>query len=209
VLALYGLKRRSWTGTVLAGLGALLAYRGVVGYSRVYRRIGIERPDEPIDIARTVTVNRSPQEVYAFWRELRNLPRFMPHVRAVIEQGPTLSHWIANVPMAGRTVEWDSEIIEDRPGELIRWKTLPGGSLTHDGVVRFTHAPGGRGTEVHLHMRYEPPIGAAIGALLYPFNKEIVAEELRRLKRLLEAGEIASNDGPSGKPRRHSNGEST
>ena len=206
VLAAYGLSRRSWTGTAIAGLGAFLVYRGVTGYSRVYRRMGIERPDAPIEIIQSATIHRPRQEVYAFWRNLENLPRFMPHLRTVQQQSETRSRWIANVPASRRTVQWESEIVDDRPNELIRWHALPGGSLMHSGEVRFLPAPGDRGTEVHVRMRYEPPIGVALGVLLYPFGKEIVAEELRRLKRLLEAGEIPKNDSPSGNPRRQHNG---
>ena len=202
VLAAYGITRRSRTGTAIAGLGALLMYRGVTGYSRIYHRVGIERPDAPLEITQSTTINRPRQAVYAYWRNLENLPRFMPHLRAVQQKSETRSYWIANVPASGRTVQWESEIVDDRPNELIRWRTLPGGSLTHSGDVRFVQAPGDRGTEVHVHVRYEPPIGVALGALMYPFSKEMVAEELRRLKRLLEAGEIPSNDGPSGRPRR-------
>jgi uncharacterized membrane protein len=204
MLAVYGLTRRSWTGGLLAGLGAFIAYRGATGYSSVYHRIGIERPGAPIEIAQSITINRSRHEVYAYWRNLENLPRFMPYLRAVQQRSERRSHWIANVPVSGRTVQWESEIVDDIPNELIRWYALPGGSLSHSGEVRFMQAPGDRGTEVHVRMRYEPPAGIALGALLYPFGKEVVAEELRRLKRLLEAGEIPNNDGPSGKlPRRY------
>jgi uncharacterized membrane protein len=190
VLALYGLTRRSPLGTMLAGLGALLAYRGASGHSRVYQRMGVERADAPIEITQAVTIGREPEEVYAFWRRLENLPQFMRHLRSVQQRSPTQSHWIAQPPVLGRSLEWDAEIVEDRPGELLRWHALPGSPIEHHGEVRFNRAPGGRGTEVHVHLTYRPPMGVALGTIIYPFSKQMLKEEIRRLKGVMEAGEI-------------------
>jgi uncharacterized membrane protein len=155
-----------------------------------------------------ITIGRPREEVYSFWRALENLPLFMPYIRSVEPISKTRSHWVASFPASQRTFEWDSEITEDRPNELIRWRTSPNASLQHSGEVRFVQAPGGRGTEVHVHVWYEPPLGTALGALAYPIGKEVTAEELRRLKRILEAGEIPRNDSPSGADRRRNGGMS-
>jgi uncharacterized membrane protein len=206
-MAVYGVTRRSWTGALIATAGAALMYRGATGRSRMYRRVGIERPNGPISISRTITIDRPREEVYSFWRTLENLPRFMPYLRSVQTIDKTRSHWTAVLPTTKKTVEWDSEIVEDRPSELIRWRTLSGARIKHNGEVRFVIAPGGRGTEVHVHMQYQPPIGAVLGALIYPIGKEVTAEELRRLKRLLESGEIPRNRGVS-RERAHDGGAS-
>lgn len=204
LLVLLGLSRRSrLAGGALAGAGALLAYRGARGHSRVYERLGVERPNAPVEIIQSVTVNRPPAEVYGFWRELENLPRFMRHLRSVERLSDARSHWVARSVGTGQRVEWDAEIVEDVPNELLRWRSLPNGGLQHSGEVRFRPAPGGRGTEVHVHMEYRPPLGMALGALMYPFSKQMLKEEIRRLKQVLETGEIPTIEGqPSGVPGR-------
>lgn len=200
LLAMRGLRSRSAVGVPLAVLGGVLAYRGATGYSRVYRRMGISRPNGPLEIVQSLTIYRPPADVYAYWRKLENLPRFMRHIRSVEEQSATRSHWTAQGLGVGKTLEWDSEIIEDVPNERIRWRSLPDGGVMHSGEVRFVRAPGDRGTEVHVDMEYRPPVGLALAALLYPFNRQMVKEDMRRLKWLLEAGEIPTTDGqPSGR----------
>lgn len=201
-LALYGITRRSWAGTVVAAAGAALVYRGATGHSYVYERIGIDRSDSPAEVMQAVTVLRNPDEVYAFWRRLENLPQFMRHLESVQQTTPTRSHWVARATSKGVKVDWDSEIVEDRPNELIRWRAVPDGGLRHSGEVRFKPAPGGRGTEVHVHMEYRPPVGVALTAMLYPFSRQMLKEEIRRLKQVLEAGEVPTTEGqPSGRGR--------
>lgn len=201
LLALYGLGRRSWAGGfALAGLGGLLLYRGLRGHSYVYERIGVERAGQAMEVEQAITVNRPVAEVYAFWRKLENLPRFMRHLRSVTEQSATRSHWVAQAIGTGRALEWDSEITDDRPNERIRWRSLPDGGLEHRGEVRFKRAPGDRGTEVHVHLEYRPPLGAALGAAMYPFTRQTLKEEIRRLKHVLETGELPTTEGqPSGR----------
>ncbi|WP_148665346.1 SRPBCC family protein [Sulfurifustis variabilis] len=202
LLALSGLSRRSWARTPLVGVGAILVYRGARGHSYLYERIGIDRANAPIEIEQAVTINRKPEEVYAFWRQLENLPRFMRHLRSVKQESPTRSHWTAQTALTGRTLEWDSEITEDKPNELIRWRSVPDGSIQHSGEVRFRAAPGARGTEVHVRMEYRPIVGVAVGAAMYPFTRQTLKEEMRRLKHVMEAGEIPTTEGqPAGRGR--------
>lgn len=202
VLALYGMTRRSWSGVAVAAAGAALVFRGATGHSYVYERIGIDRSDSPAEVTQSVTIQRKPEEVYAFWRKLENLPQFMRHVDSVQQMTSTRSHWVARATKKGMKVEWDSEIVEDRPNELIRWRAMPNGGLQHSGEVRFEPAPGGRGTEVHVYMEYRPPVGVALTAMLYPFSRQMLKEEIRRLKQVLEAGEVPTTEGqPSGRGR--------
>lgn len=151
------------------------------------------RQDRAIRVAKTFTINRPPDEVYAYWRNLDHLPRFMRHLQSVRETGSRRSHWVARGP-AGMTFEWDAEITEDLPNQRIAWRSLPGADVDHRGDVRFDPAPGGRGTELRVHLEYHPPGGRAAARLAKLFGREPgqqVEEDLRRLKQLLEAGEIA------------------
>jgi uncharacterized membrane protein len=154
------------------------------------------RKDRSLPVKETITVRRPPEEVYRFWRDLENLPRFMRHLEAVQVTGERRSHWKAEAP-AGRTVEWDAEIVEDRPNELIAWRSLEGADVRNSGRVRFRPAPGGQGTEVQVELRYDPPGGTPGKTVATLFGKEPGQEvhgDLRRLKQVLEAGEVIISD---------------
>jgi uncharacterized membrane protein len=144
-----------------------------------------------------VTVNRPSDEVYRFWRDFQNLPRFMNHLQSVNADGDGRSHWTAKGP-AGRAVEWDAEILEDRPDQMIAWRSLAGAKVPNSGRVRFTRAAGGRGTEVRVEMEYEPPAGALGKAVAKLFGEEPmqqVRDDLRRFKQVIETGEVVRSEG--------------
>jgi len=149
-----------------------------------------------IEIKTALTVGREPQEVYRFWRDFDNLPRFMDHLEAVRITGERTSHWKAKAPV-GMTVEWDAEIIEDRPNELIVWQSLEGADVENSGSVRFQSAPGDRGTEILLEMHFHPP-GGVIGAKIARFFDEVpktqMRNDLRRFKQVIETGEVVQSD---------------
>jgi uncharacterized membrane protein len=148
-------------------------------------------------VSKSVTINRSVSDVYQFWRDLANLPRFMAHVESVTVAGGSRSHWVVKGP-AGKNVEWDAEIVEERPGELIAWRSLPGGTITNGGSVRFTQAPADRGTEIHVQLEYEAAAGKAgelIATLFGEEPKQQLTDDLRRLKQVLETGEVVRSDG--------------
>jgi len=137
-----------------------------------------------IRVAEAITISRSPEELYRFWRDSHNLPRFMKHLESVQATGDKRSHWVAKAP-AGTTVEWDAEITQDRPNELIAWRSLDGGDVDNVGSVRFERAPGGRGTVVKVSMRYSPPagaIGAGVARLFGEAPEWQIKDDLRRLK---------------------------
>ena len=143
-------------------------------------------------IARSITVRQPREEVYAFWRRLENLPRFMEHLESVRTIDERHSHWRAAAP-AGMSVEWDAEIVIDRPNELIAWRSMPGSAVPNSGQVRFVGAPGHRGTEVHVELLYTPPagrLGVIAAKLLGEEPGQQVAADLRRFKQVLETGEI-------------------
>ncbi len=155
--------------------------------------------DGAIRVAQAVTINRSPEELYRFWRDFQNLPRFMNHLESVQATGDQRSHWVAKAP-AGTTVEWDAEITEDKPNEVIAWRSLEGADVDNVGSVRFERAPGGRGTVVKVEMRYNPPagrLGAGVARLFGEDPEWQVKDDLRRFKQVMETGEIITTEGQS------------
>ncbi len=201
-LVWFGLRRRSLPGLLLAVLGSEVVYRGVTGKSYLWPLLGRILPAEPVEVRHSTTINRSPGELYHYWRRLSNLPRFMRHLESVHETDDTHSRWVARAP-AGTTVEWNAEIVEDRPNEVIAWRAVEGSQMRNDGRVRFVDAPGGRGTEVHVELTYAPPagrVGAAVARLLGEEPRVQIEDDLRRLKDILEAGEIPTTKGqPAGR----------
>jgi uncharacterized membrane protein len=204
LLALLGLRLRGPGGITLALLGGYGLARGVGRHCAVYRVLrrnsaatgagpnAVIKHGEGIKIERAVTVARPAAELYCFWRNVENLPRFMRRLRSVQALDPQRSHWIAAGP-AGRAVVWDAEVYNERENELLAWR-LTGGDVVNAGAVRFLPAPGGRSTEVHVSLEYHPPageIGATIARLFGDEPGQAVAEELRRFKQMMEAGEVA------------------
>ncbi len=198
-----GLKERSLGGLAWAAVGGVLIYRGATGHCGLYQRLGmstfggrnpalkwVKGAHRGILVTREIAVDRPIGEVYAFWRNFANFPRFMAHVQSVQETGPNLSHWVARGPM--RTlIEWDAEVFVERPNELIAWRSVAGSQVDCAGSVRFRPSPGGRGTDVHVSINYEPPCGpagAAVARLLGDDPNAQVAEDLERFKAVVEAG---------------------
>ena len=145
---------------------------------------------------RSVTVQRPVEEVYAFWKNFENLPRFMRHLESVTVTGDRTSHWVAKAP-AGKTVEWDAEVTTDRENELIAWRSLPGSGVYNAGEVRFTRAPGDRGTELRVTIEYDPPfgkLGSKVAMLWREEPGQQVADDLRHFKQVIETGEIVLSD---------------
>jgi uncharacterized membrane protein len=207
-LTAFGISRKSIPGWALAGVGAMLMYRGLSGHCPAYSglRINTARRGmaEPVDfyeygiqVTHSVTVNASPESLYRYWRDFTNLPRVMSHVESVEIVDDLVSHWVAKGPLNSR-IEWDAEIINEEPYELIAWRSLPGAEIDNAGSVRFIRAPGARGTQVRVNMEYIPVagrIGAALAKLFGNEPNQQVREDLRRFKHMMEAGEIATVQG--------------
>ncbi len=209
-LAVAGLAQRSLGGLILAGLGGFLVYRGLTGHCSAYQALGVNTADhsrqasipagQGVKFDESVTINRPAEELFQFWRQFENLPRFMSHVKSVKQAGPHRSHWVVDAPMG--TVEWDAEIITERPNELIGWKSVEGSMVDTAGSVHFQKAPGDRGTEVKVSLKYNPPLGqlgAAVAWLVGLDPAKMVREDLRRFKSLMETGTVATN--VQGQPR--------
>ncbi len=165
------------------------------------RKNGTMTEEGALRVTRSITINRRPEDIYQFWRNYENLPRFMTHLQSVTATGPDTSHWVTSAP-GGTTVEWDSVLTADHPGELIAWRSLEGAQVENAGTVRFEPRPGGRGTIVRVEMEYRPPGGIAGAAFAMLFNQspqQQLYDDLHRLKQVLETGEVIHSDGsPSG-----------
>jgi uncharacterized membrane protein len=208
VLALVGLRRRSLGGLLVAALGLKMVWRGSSGHCAVYERLGIDTTHpgeaEPSDyfergvhVEESVTINRTPEELFRFWRNFENLPKFMNNLESVRVIDDRRSRWVAYGP-GDKTVEWESEIINQEQDRLIAWRTLSDADVQHTGSVRFVKAPSGRGTQVKVTMEYLPPagrVGAALARLFHSAPDQEIREDLRRFKQLMEVGEISTTRG--------------
>jgi uncharacterized membrane protein len=160
------------------------------------------RPGDEL-VGRTVTVNRPRQELYAFWRDLRNLPLFMENIRSITLSDGNRSHWIVDAP-AGHTVEWDAVLTSDEPGSLLTWETVEGASVRNSGRIEFRDSSNGRGTLVTATIEYDAPGGSVGKTIAKLFQKEPqiqVRRDLRRFKQLMEAGEVATSSPPNPQPK--------
>jgi uncharacterized membrane protein len=211
-------RRRDRVGLATALIGGYLITRGATGHCFLYQALGVStgsadavlapwhRDDvtsraatvnarKAIKIERSVTIDRPREQLYAFWRDFENLPRFMSHLVSVRVDTPTRSHWEAVAP-AGRTVEWDAEIVNEVPNEIIAWKSIRDADVANAGTVNFSDAPDGRGTVVRVRLDYEPPAGR-LGVMLTHFTDEEpnrqIRDDLLKLKQLMETGVIRTS----------------
>ena len=189
--------------------GALLG-RALTGRCPVNRALGRNTAEdrvspvaslgrgEGIRVEQTVRVARPEEELYRFWRNLENLPRFMDHLESVRVIDQLRSHWMARGP-AGTRIEWDAEIHNEVPGQLLAWRSLPGSEVDHAGSVHF-EPESGDVTLVRVILRYDPPagrVGAAVARLFGEDADTQVADDLRRFKQVMEAVDpsAATQDG--------------
>jgi uncharacterized membrane protein len=150
-----------------------------------------------IRVEKYITINRSPAELYQFWRNFENLPRFMNHLESVQVFDERRSHWQAKAPL-GMKVAWDAEIIDDTENERISWRSLEGADVSNAGSVHFKPATGGRGTVVAIKIEYDPPAGVIGATLAKLFGQEPgqqVQNDLRAFKQVMETGEVVRSDG--------------
>ncbi len=203
LLASAGILKRSPGGLAMALIGGDLLRRGITGHSYAYAAFGVrtapkgqgaETTSIPyqsgIRIDRAVCIAHPRDEVFRFWRDFSNLPRFMQNLKSVTVLDKNRSHWVAIGP-GGRTFEWDAVIHNEIPDELIAWRSLPGSQVDSAGSVSFKDAPHGRGTEVKVELQYNPPagaVGAMIASLIGQQPARQVQEDLKRLKEVFENG---------------------
>jgi uncharacterized membrane protein len=204
-LAVYGFRRRSIAGLGLTLAGAALLHRGGTGHCNTYQALGISTTHDSAptsDVARdvhvekSIIIDKSPEELYSFWRQFENLPQFMDHLESVNSVGFNRWHWVAKGPVGTRP-EWDAEIYNEKPNELIAWRSLDG-TVTNAGSVHFEPASGGQGTQVKVVMNYNAPGGKVSALVAKLFGQEpgqMIENDLRKLKQILETGEVTAVEG--------------
>lgn len=209
ILAVLGLTRGSLGGLIVAGIGGGLLLRGASGHCGMYQAMGVDTAtvdDAEAEIAahgihveQSCLIGKPAAELYAFWRDFTNLPRFMSHLEKVEILDGGRSRWTAKAPrIAGGHVTWDAEITHDQAGELIAWRSLPGSQVTTVGEIRFAAAPGTRGTEVRVRMDYVPPAGRVghwVATLFGENPRRQMHDDLRAFRQLMELGEIPTTVG--------------
>lgn len=191
-----GAAKRGWPGLGFLAAGGSLIYRAVTGHCHAYESLGIDtashqrgvRPAHGVRVTRTLYIDRSREDVAAFWGELPSLPKIMRHLERVDQLEGNRSHWVAKV--LGMKFEWDAETTAYVEGREIRFRSLPGGDVDTEGSVRFEDDPQG-GMNLHVEMRYDPPAGAVgdkVGRLIGGDLETQIDEDLHRLKAALESG---------------------
>lgn len=184
----------AWTGA--AALALPLAVRGVSGHWPLEESLR----DPSIDVRTTLTIERPPREVFDAWRDLEKLPAILRHLESVEELGDGRSRWVARTPLG--SVEWRAEVVEERPGELLRWRSLEGSEVEQEGTLEMSPWRSDDATLLRLHLRAAHRGGAPTGpvaALLRPALVREIEEDLRRFKNRMEAGEVPTTEGqPAG-----------
>jgi uncharacterized membrane protein len=184
-------RRLATTAAALAGAAAV----DLICAQQLTRGMTTRGGSTPV--VATLKINRSREDLYKAWRDFTKLPRWMKHLVSVEMRDDRRSHWVATGP-AGSTVEWDADITEDRPNEMIAWRSVEGSDIDHSGVVRFEPAAGNRGTMVTLDMRYAPPggtVGSAVAAWFGEDPPQSIKMDLRRFKQVMETGEVIATEG--------------
>ena len=194
-----GLSRRSGGGALLAAVGSGLLLRGTTGHCPVYEATSTSRAKAPgVLLEESLTVARPRAEAYELWRHFDRFDRFMTHIERVVMTGDKRSRWTAKGPGGIGEISWDAETTAMDENTRVAWRSLEGADVDNEGEVRFKDAPAGRGTEVHVRIRYAPPAGAlgtAAAKLFNPAFEKIIRDDLRRFRMLLETGEVATTEG--------------
>jgi uncharacterized membrane protein len=212
LLALLGARKRGPLGLLLAAAGGYLVYRAATGNDPVMQVAGGGGAvaSKPIFVEHSVVIDRPAQEVYDYWRKLENLPHVMSHLESVTALDDRRSRWVAKAPL-GTHVEWEAEIVNDKPGERIGWHSLPGATVDNAGSVQFEAlasggTPGGNSgggptdgkpssgsTRVHVALSYRPPagpLGAAVAKMFGAEPSQQIAEDLQKFKQSFENGSL-------------------
>jgi len=203
LLVAAAIRKRGIAGAVAAAAGGELLYRGVTGFCPAYGMLGVDtskrsgshNPNASVPYGRGVRVEQSIEvarpaaELYEFWRQLDTLPQFMQHLEEVTVLTRERSRWRVRAPVGNR-ITWEAEIINDVPGKLIGWRSLPGSAMHNAGSVHFEERYGL--TEVRVELEYAPParyVGASLARILGEEPYKQIAEDLRRFKAIAERGE--------------------
>lgn len=182
----------------------ILGVAGIVaGGALLFRSANRERTSSKkagkVELHTKQTIKRSPEELYAYWRNLENLPNFMSHIKEVREIDERRSNWTAEVPGGLGTVEWEAVIEQDLRNKYISWRSVADSDIENWGEVRFEDAPAGKGTVVETTISYRPPAGNAgeyLAKLLNPAFEKIVKKDLEQFKKHMEIGGAERSEWP-------------
>lgn len=181
--------------------GSYLLLRGVTGFCLAYDRLGQKEIDyrtPNINIRTSLVVNRSRDQVYAFWRRLQNLPLFMNHLKSVTVLDEKHSEWTAAIAGDIGTVSWKSEIVKDDPGSILSWHSVPDSAIENAGKITFSDS-GLRGTNVDVVISYHAPLGVLgekAGRFLNPVFEKMVKEDVENFKQYMESDLDAAHQLP-------------
>lgn len=207
-LLVRGLRRRSLRGVATALVGGALVYRTLSGDDRLEQALGISPSgktesgkkagiETETSVSRSITVGKPPDDLYESWRDPEQFTRVMGHVADISSRGDDRFYWTVHGPM-GQDVSWETHVVDEEPGEFIKWKSPEDAMLPNEGEVRFEDAAGDRGTIVTLSVTIHPPGGALGNAALKRLGivpAVLAGEALRRFKSLAETGEIPTLSG--------------
>jgi uncharacterized membrane protein len=200
MLALIGFTRRSWLGAALAITGAALLHRGMTQHCPIYQLLGANTNElgrrkvptrRAVKLEKSMTIDRRPEELYRYWRDLSNLARVMRHLQSVEVINDRMSHWVVKTMPGVPKIEWDAEIVNEVENERIGWRSMAGSDVDTAGSVQFRPARSGRGTELTVALQYDlpgGPIGRGIARLLGQDPERIIEEDLTLFKQAMESG---------------------
>ena len=192
--SLKNLGRHPLVGLHGAAAGGLLLYRGVTGVCPIYKQLNKDTTDpQAITITENIVVNAPRAEVYAFWRELSNLPKFMTHLKSVVETSDEVSLWTANTPGGLIDLTWNAEITREEPGNYLGWQSLEGSMVDNAGKVEFKDTLNGTGTELHIEIDYFSPAGSVGRGITSLFNgifERMIREDIQNFKTYAEAADF-------------------
>jgi uncharacterized membrane protein len=191
---------------VKLALGGVLLYRGASGHCPVYESMGKTKGvsnTDAVNIRTSMIVNKSKEEVYAFWRKLENLPLFMKHLASVTEIDSKHSHWEAVIPGNIGRIKWNAEIVKEEPNYMIGWQSIPNSTINNAGKVTFQDAAGGNGTELEVVISYHPPageIGSGLAKALNPVFEKLIRQDVMNFKEYIETKHKGSTENTNDNP---------
>ncbi|SFD98362.1 YgaP-like transmembrane domain [Flavobacterium phragmitis] len=176
-----------------AGAGGAMLLRGISGYCPVYDAAGHLMNDKAsnVNIRLNVVINKPVGEVYDFWRNLENLPKFMSHLSGIKTIDENTSEWTAKGPGGIGSISWIAKIAKDRKDKLLSWFSVDGSTIRNAGKVIFK-AHGHTATELDITISYHAPLGIAgesAAKLLNPYFEKLVEADILSLKKHLESNE--------------------
>lgn len=188
------ISKHPFLGLQGAAAGGLMLYRGATGVCPLYKQLGKDTTDpQAINITEDIVVNAPKEKVYAFWRELSNLPKFMKHLKSVEEVSDDVSLWTANTPGGLIDLNWNAEITREDEGSYLGWQSLEGSMVDNAGKVEFRDTLNGTGTELHIEIDYFPPAGSVGRGITTLFNgifERMIREDIQRFKTYAEESDF-------------------